>query len=726
MFDFRRADFAFSPASPARPKYQYHLRKGQTKPVVSIITPFYNTGKIFEETARSVFAQSFQQWEWIIVDDGSTLKYSKKLLNEVRKDQRVRIIRQDNRGPSAARNLGFKSAITDYVLPLDSDDLLEPTAIEKLLWFLITHPNASFVNGFTVNFNAHHAVWRHGFQNTSHFLFENQVCVVALIRKKIHQEVNGYDENITAGFEDWDFWLKCAEQQFWGCTIPEIVCWYRRRNDHSEKWKEWTTKGAKNFIRKSSEKYSRIYSQGILEKTNIITGLLKRPDLNGVNLLGKKNKRLLLLLPWFEMGGADLFNLNLVKEIQKVGWEITIITTLPSEHPWLKEFASLTPDIFCLDHFIEIEHIPAFLEYIIASRNFDVAMITHSHIGYLLLKWLRLRFPSLPIVDYLHAIEPTWLNGGYPRFSVGQTGKFDRHIASNIHLKNWMVNEGANAASFDICPTYISTKLFKSSPSKRNKIRKQLKISSRIPVIIFPARFHSQKRPLLVLEIARRVAKANKRFVLLCVGSGELEKDMKAFVARNKLQKNVRFLGPMENKDVARVMKVADILLLPSAYEGLALVIYEAMAAGVAVLASAAGGQEELVGTSYGHLIPIGNERHDAELYSALLIGWISNIGSLKKIRLNAQKHVQKNFDIARLGLHMNRILLRAIENRKRTKAKRGSVKAINAALQAAVSDCKFHYGYIWQLNKPASKKVTIKTMIFLYWRRLIGLAQLR
>ena len=72
MLDPRNPNYSNTPVSPQRPHYDYYLEDPTTRPVVSIVTPFYNTGPVFRETAQSIMQQSLQQFEWIIVNDGST------------------------------------------------------------------------------------------------------------------------------------------------------------------------------------------------------------------------------------------------------------------------------------------------------------------------------------------------------------------------------------------------------------------------------------------------------------------------------------------------------------------------------------------------------------------------------------------------------------------------------------------------------------------------------
>lgn len=101
--------------------------KNRVKPVISIITPFYNGGETLMETAISLFNQTYPFFEWIIVDDGSKDQKSLKALKELEKmDERIFVYHKENGGPSVARDYGVSKAsdTTQYVLFLDCDDIL--------------------------------------------------------------------------------------------------------------------------------------------------------------------------------------------------------------------------------------------------------------------------------------------------------------------------------------------------------------------------------------------------------------------------------------------------------------------------------------------------------------------------------------------------------------------------------------------------------------------------
>ena len=152
-------------------------------------------------------------------------------------DPRIRVIdHPTNHGLPAARNTGFREARCAYILYIDSDDLLEPTAAEKWLWFLEGHPEFAFAGGYSAGFGAHEYLWQSGFQDMEKNLEQNRINHVVMIRKKVLQEMNGYDEGMRDGLEDWDFWVRCANKGYWGNSIPEYLHWYRTRPQHTDRW----------------------------------------------------------------------------------------------------------------------------------------------------------------------------------------------------------------------------------------------------------------------------------------------------------------------------------------------------------------------------------------------------------------------------------------------------------------------------------------------------------
>src|SRR5690606_21760368 len=132
------------------------------------------------------------------------------------------------------------------------------------------------------------------------------------------------------------------------------------------------------------------------------------------------------------------------------------------------------------------------------------------------------------------------------------------------------------------------------------------------PIILFAGRLAPEKRPELVLELLNDVWKADRHFVALIAGDGEYRRDLERLIKRYRLDNQVRLLGAVSHQRVHDLLAASDCLLLPSSQEGVALVVYEALAMGVVPIAADVGGQAELVQADCGILVPPGpNESQD-------------------------------------------------------------------------------------------------------------------
>ncbi|MBA3765795.1 MAG: glycosyltransferase [Acidobacteria bacterium] len=666
MIDPANPDYTNSPVSAQRPCFGHLLDALSAPAHVTIITAFYNTGLIFHETARSVLQQSFQQWEWLIINDGSTDPQSLSILEAYRHhDPRIRVIdHATNQGLSAARNTGFRAAQTQYVVQLDSDDLLEPTAVEKWWWFLESHPEFAFAKGFTVQFGAEELLWERGFHDGSAFLQANLVNPTSVIRKAVHQSAGGYDETDRGGLMDWDFWLRCASHGYWGGTVSEYLDWYRRRQTHADLWADFDDgERQQAYGARLRQKYSRLW-EGEFPQVKLRWHMPHDtvPDeLPCENRLRKDKRRLLLVAPWMTFGGADKFNLDLLRQLTERGWEITIATTLKSDDWWLPLFARCTPDIFSLHHFLRLIDYPRFLRYLIHSRQVDVVLISHSELGYLLLPYLRAHFPDVTFVDFCHIEEEHWNNGGYPRWAVEYQELLDLNVVSSEHLKGWMVKRGADPQRIKVCYTNIDTEEWHPDPEHRAAVRRELGLDDVVPLILYAGRICPQKQPRVFAQTVLRLHQQGSHFAALVAGDGEEIEGLRSFINKHKLNDRVRLLGAVSNLRVKHLMAAADVLFLPSRWEGIALTIYEAMACGLPVVAADVGGHRELVAPECGVLITRSDERKEAQQYAEVLAGLLRDPQRRKEMARASRARISTHFRLEQMGEQMLTLIEQAM-----------------------------------------------------------------
>nr|WP_298561232.1 glycosyltransferase family A protein [uncultured Prevotella sp.] len=112
--------------------------------MISVVIPLYNKEASIKQSLMSVLSQSYQDFEVVIVDDGSTDNSVAKV--EEIQDSRIRLIRQENGGPSKARNTGVKNAKGEWVLFLDADDELLPNALNVFKELLTEHKKANVID----------------------------------------------------------------------------------------------------------------------------------------------------------------------------------------------------------------------------------------------------------------------------------------------------------------------------------------------------------------------------------------------------------------------------------------------------------------------------------------------------------------------------------------------------------------------------------------------------
>lgn len=198
-----------------------------TQGQVSIIIPCYNMEPYIAETLDSVVAQSYNNWECIIIDDGSSDNTESIVKNYCNKDTRFKYIKQGNEGVSAARNNGIKQAKGEYILPLDGDDLIDQTYIQKAESFLSEHPGTKLVYCKADKFGEIQGEWQLDKYSYNNLIWENCIFCSALFRHTDYDQTMGYNINMKEGLEDWDFWLSLIKENDIVYQINEILFHYR-------------------------------------------------------------------------------------------------------------------------------------------------------------------------------------------------------------------------------------------------------------------------------------------------------------------------------------------------------------------------------------------------------------------------------------------------------------------------------------------------------------------
>ena len=224
---------------------------------VTVVVPVYNGAEYLFETLDSVFSQTFQDLECVVVDDGSTDNTQAVLASS--RDDRLRVItHEQNRGLSAARNTGIIAAAGEYIVFLDDDDLLHPEAVERLVTAIEdTAPSCAGV------FTGHRRLVSGDLAGergvpagrTTRTELEASNVVggpsCTLFRTDVCLEVDGFDESLVCR-EDIDFYLRVTDQ-YWLLGIDRQLYDRRYHPEQMTKNHEVMIKGQTAFLKKQGE-----------------------------------------------------------------------------------------------------------------------------------------------------------------------------------------------------------------------------------------------------------------------------------------------------------------------------------------------------------------------------------------------------------------------------------------------------------------------------------------
>jgi glycosyltransferase involved in cell wall biosynthesis len=181
-------------------------------PHVSVVIPVFNAAALVASALRSVFAQTFADFEVILVDDGSE---DREALDAALAEfsGRVRQIRQPNGGPAMARNTGIAAATGELVAFLDADDEWLPEKLARQVEYFGRYPQTGLLHTAVVHGTRHGGACdgppRSAFCELYHTDFFINTLTVMMPRRVL-EEVGGFDERREIHVEDWDLWLRTA------------------------------------------------------------------------------------------------------------------------------------------------------------------------------------------------------------------------------------------------------------------------------------------------------------------------------------------------------------------------------------------------------------------------------------------------------------------------------------------------------------------------------------
>ena len=207
-----------------------------TTPTVSIVTPAYNSSAFIAETITAALAQTFSDFELIVIDDGSSDDTIDVVHDAAAGDPRVIVIASPHGGPAVARNVGLDIARGRFIALLDSDDVWMPQYLEEQLALLERFPGQAIITANAVNRGGpldQRPLWpaTRGWRELTLrdlILEENAMCIMSVFRREVLDRIGGFDPAFT-GNEDYEFWIRAANAGFGILQNLRPLGSYRRR-----------------------------------------------------------------------------------------------------------------------------------------------------------------------------------------------------------------------------------------------------------------------------------------------------------------------------------------------------------------------------------------------------------------------------------------------------------------------------------------------------------------
>ena len=262
------------------------------QPLISVVIPAYNAEQFLDETLESVLSQTYENWECIIVNDGSTDNTESVAKKWCEKDSRFRLTDKENGGLSSARNWGIKESKAEYIAFLDADDLYMPNFLEICLENLVEKDVDLVAPKMLEFWDVQNEVIEDedkkdylysGKEGIALFLHSNRITMALLCKKSVMDEVGGFTWHKKA--EDLHCWLKVL---FAGYKIYRLGEYYAYRRMHNNSWSSMDINCSKEVLELIVSLKANILENGMdyyryfnrWAKKNIIINNKNRKHLN--------------------------------------------------------------------------------------------------------------------------------------------------------------------------------------------------------------------------------------------------------------------------------------------------------------------------------------------------------------------------------------------------------------------------------------------------------------
>lgn len=621
-------------------------------PLVSVVIPYYNRADTIDETLYSLDSQTYRDFETIIVDDGSNDLVSVKKIEELKKARHgFNIIQQKNSGVASARNNGINRAQGKYIICLDSDDILEPTFIEKCTILLEVTPDISLTTSHKNMFGVINERYENAPYSSLELSRNNMVITAAEFKKEAWEASGGYKSGI--GYEDWEYWINLAEHGFWGKLIPETLFRYRTSmqsryvEDKDAHWR--TIKDIRNLHPKY-KKHILLLLAKKREVKHIVdprTGFKNLNQQDAYQQQSNDKPNILVAVPWMTFGGAETLIVNFCNEI-KDNFNLSFVTGLQSEHEWEYKFKEISERIYHLTNLFDEKSLYVeFISNYIMTRDIQILHIIHTSFMTGMLPELKKRHPNLKIIFTVFNDRAEHFNN-----SISEQQFINAYSTDNSAVANHYKRELEKDKVATVIPNGInSSDVFNPAMLNRGQHRSALGLEENDLAVFFIGRLSEEKNPDVFLHAANTVTKGNNQNVkFFVIGDGGMRPEVEKQVADIN-HPNVQYLG--YQSEIAKYLVAADIFVLPSSVEGFPLSILEAMAMRVAVISSDVGAVSEVVESGVdGFVVTPGS----AEEIVKTIVNLRKDQKLLESVKLKARQKIDQKYSNKLLGQNYTKL----------------------------------------------------------------------
>lgn len=634
------------------------------QPLVSVVIPCFNYGKFVLDAIDSILAQTLKNLEIIVIDGGSTDGETIRTLQAIQRPRTRIMFREGRRFVGDNRNYGIGLASGRYVCCLDADDTLDPTYLEKAVFYLETYGYDVVSTG--INFVGCRAgcIDTMEYPDLRDMAEANHVLTCAVFRKKLWESVGGY---IDVGIgkkhvaEDWDFWLKLSAH---GARIRNIgrehLFNYRvhEGGSLSSSSDVMPLSAQRKFIinanqslltadafRRSEDQQAR-YLRCEPSQTALASSFESNP--HGLTLL--------LAMPFFLVGGAERLLSGLCQYLVSKGWRLVVISTLNQETVHgssMDWFKTSTPEVYALTRFLDQIEMADFIDYLLESRKVDCLLNAGSSFVYERMPSIRANNKKTTVIDILFNTV------GHVESHLKFKNFISFALAENDEVLDWY-KKVAGWSDKRVAKISSGIDLKRLRPLPRpNDLVDKYHIETTELVIGFSGRLSEEKAPDVFLDVAALCSNCkNLRFVM--TGGGPLVESIAKMVKMLPTSTRVELAGLVD--DVDEYLALYDVLVLPSRIDGRPLVVMEALACGVPVIASNVGGLPDLIKDGVnGYLVPVA----DAKAIASHLIDLSENRGLLQRLKASARASAEANLDASLAYCETEAVITKMIMERE-------------------------------------------------------------